>query len=361
MPQVRWIAPAVLAAFSACTSTPTSSIDATPAPDGAPADTSSSRDATAADDAAPRADARGPEDASSTEDATPLDASDPSDASGSDAIVSVDASAPTDAGAAMCVNLSLFVDTDGDGFGASAQSMPACLLPGEMVSGYSREAGDCAPTDPWIHPGAPEICGDFVDDDCTGALTGAACPTTQAAVVAPTWDCRNGAPPNNVYAYALFTDGAGFFRANGCFVFFEGLPDELYVTRVNISPVSTDSSCSTINGCVCPSLGGWPSYDRRMYAFTLAGAPDDCPEIEIYDDGRTNQPVSNACRKYLLQMHFYDLQSAYVAGSVSALESRLTLFPTVEIACAHDQPHANLPYRTLVTAPVTRNPGFVKQ
>ena len=43
------------------------------------------------------------------------------------------------------------------------------------------------------------------------------------------------------------------------------------------------------------------------------------------------------------------------------LQARLAAFPTIEVACAEDRPHANLPYATLMTAPVTLNPGYVAQ
>ncbi|MBI4822122.1 MAG: putative metal-binding motif-containing protein [Deltaproteobacteria bacterium] len=315
-------------------------------------------DARAELDAAPRTDAAPARTDASDPDASP-DASD-RDAGEVDSGLESDSGAALDAGGS-CVDLTVFADGDGDGFGTSSQSMSACLLPGEQVAGYSREAGDCAGNDPWIHPGASEICGDFVDDDCAGAMTGAACPTTQAAVSAPAWDCSTGPAPNNVYAYALFSNGGGFFQDDGCFVFFEGLRDEFYVARKNVTAVNNSASCSTVNGCVCPSLNGWPSYDRRMYAFTLAGNTSDCPEIAINDNGNEAQPVSNACRKYLLQLHYYGLQIAYVGNSLATIDARLSLYPTVEVACAHDLPHNNLPYRTLMTAPVVRNPGFVKQ
>ena len=34
--------------------------------------------------------------------------------------------------------------------------------------GYSEVEGDCDDSDPGVHPGAEEICGDNIDQDCSG-------------------------------------------------------------------------------------------------------------------------------------------------------------------------------------------------
>jgi hypothetical protein len=44
---------------------------------------------------------------------------------------------------------SAYVDTDGDGF--------------------TENQGDCDDNDNSIYPGAPEICGDGIDQDCDGS------------------------------------------------------------------------------------------------------------------------------------------------------------------------------------------------
>ncbi len=248
-----------------------------------------------------------------------------------------------------CVDV--FDDADMDGFGVGE---PSCGQPG---AGQAADGGDCGPDDLFRHPGASEICGDWVDDDCDGA--DATCPTSQPSVNVPEWDCA-GAPPSNVVAWARFDNGGGYFRDGGCFFFFEGAPGEFYVRR-NVQRASEDPSCESRSGCTCPSLNGWPAYDRRMYAFTTAIDQADCPEISIRDHGGEQQPVSNACRKYLYQMHQYDIPFSFLAGDFEALQQRLERFPTVEIACVRDAPHANLPFQPLVSATVQLNPGFVGQ
>jgi hypothetical protein len=56
-------------------------------------------------------------------------------------------------------------DLDGDGYGNAGDILvETCMLP----EGYATQAGDCAPTDPMSHPGAVEVAGNGVDDNCNG-------------------------------------------------------------------------------------------------------------------------------------------------------------------------------------------------
>ncbi len=248
-----------------------------------------------------------------------------------------------------------YVDVDEDGFGVDDPATNVCTDP--LPSGYASQAGDCGPTDPWRNPAGAEICDDNVDDDCDGV--DADCPTTQGTGMdVPNWDCQTGQPPPNVVAYARFESGNGYFQDGACFVFFEGYKGEFYVRPVGLVRTSSDPSCDTLNGCTCPSLNGWPSYDRRLYAFTKADKTP-CAEIAIRDHGGEDQPVSNDCRKYLYQLHYYDIPFNYLADDVEILRKRLTLFPTVEVACAEDTPHQNLPFASLMEASVVFNPNYV--
>ena len=53
-------------------------------------------------------------------------------------------------------------DSDGDGFGDDADVAVACTMP----DGYTDAAGDCLDSDGSAYPGADEVCGDGVDNDC---------------------------------------------------------------------------------------------------------------------------------------------------------------------------------------------------
>ena len=58
-----------------------------------------------------------------------------------------------------------FEDNDGDGYGDPAVSVTACEPPG----GWVADSSDCDDGDASIHPTAPEICENGVDEDCDGS------------------------------------------------------------------------------------------------------------------------------------------------------------------------------------------------
>ena len=57
-----------------------------------------------------------------------------------------------------------FLDHDGDGYGDAHTATSACTLP----SGYVANADDCDDASDTVHPDAPEVCGDGIDNDCGG-------------------------------------------------------------------------------------------------------------------------------------------------------------------------------------------------
>ncbi|MBX2798403.1 MAG: right-handed parallel beta-helix repeat-containing protein [Myxococcales bacterium] len=57
-----------------------------------------------------------------------------------------------------------YADLDGDGFGDDATARRASVAP----PGHTGQGGDCDDADAAVHPGAPEVCNDGVDDDCDG-------------------------------------------------------------------------------------------------------------------------------------------------------------------------------------------------
>jgi hypothetical protein len=61
-----------------------------------------------------------------------------------------------------------YPDADGDRYGDPAHATPAC----EQPSGYTSDASDCDDASSTVFPGANEVCGDDIDQDCDGADIG---------------------------------------------------------------------------------------------------------------------------------------------------------------------------------------------
>ncbi len=64
------------------------------------------------------------------------------------------------------VKLTYYQDNDGDGYGNATVSVQACAAP----SGYVANNTDCNDNNAAVKPGATEICGNGIDDNCNGLI-----------------------------------------------------------------------------------------------------------------------------------------------------------------------------------------------
>ncbi|MCB9674506.1 MAG: putative metal-binding motif-containing protein [Alphaproteobacteria bacterium] len=59
-----------------------------------------------------------------------------------------------------------YQDLDGDGFGVTSVAKDFCFA---VAPGWAAASGDCDDTAAAVNPGASEVCGDGIDNDCDGA------------------------------------------------------------------------------------------------------------------------------------------------------------------------------------------------
>ncbi len=99
--------------------------------------------------------------------------------------------ANADDGTCTFPTLTYYFDGDNDGFGAGFPEL-FCEIP---QIGWSAASGDCNDSNNLVYPGAQEICGNGIDNDCDSAIDEG---------------CTSNAPPNDSRAAAVLVSASGF-------------------------------------------------------------------------------------------------------------------------------------------------------
>ncbi|MCB9793730.1 MAG: putative metal-binding motif-containing protein [Alphaproteobacteria bacterium] len=161
-----------------------------------------------------------------------------------------------------------YADEDGDGYGASSpHDRLSCEAP--EVEGWVLDDSDCDDGDPAVSPGAPEVCGDEVDDDCDGFRPLCRLSGEQPALTAP-WSWRGA--EGRVFGEGL---GAADLDEDGVQEIIAGsiywsLPqDDLHIEggAFVLSPLHTEPGEHALDG-----LPYWMGQDGDLLGPSLVGA-----------------------------------------------------------------------------------------
>ncbi|HJL20352.1 MAG TPA: putative metal-binding motif-containing protein [Sandaracinaceae bacterium LLY-WYZ-13_1] len=116
-----------------------------------------------------------------------------------------------------------YLDSDEDGSGDSSTSTEACAAP----DGYVEAAGDCAPADSTVYPGADEICNS-ADDDCDDVI--------DEGLMAPVGSPVVLASVDGFTTPALTPATTGYWAA-----FIDDTDDHVYVSRLTLEGAVIDT------------------------------------------------------------------------------------------------------------------------
>jgi hypothetical protein len=179
--------------------------------------------------------------------------------------------APGDCGCGVPeAKIDVYPDADGDGFG-DATAAPIEVCENAIPSGFVAIAGDCNDANADINPGASEVCGNGIDEDCSGVADDGF-GRFATVFVDDDWALlANGTDP----------DGAGPAIAIGC--------DAFASIQSAIDAVASGSSVQIAAGIYAESI----VIDRPM---TLAGPHAGVCAAELLDRGNEAiiRPAVNA-------------------------------------------------------------------
>ena len=180
---------------------------------------------------------------------------------------------PTATGGLYCachVPGTFYQDFDGDGFGSPSQTFTLCA--GSPTPGFVANAADCNDFNASVHPGAAEICGDGLDNDCNGLTDDPQVPTVIPAVVV------NRSGVDAVVSWTL-SPNAQFYDVQ------RGLLSTLRATGGDFTAATESCSANNLAGTSISDSTPAPTGDGFWYLSRGAS----CGGAGSYNDGSPSQ------------------------------------------------------------------------
>ena len=166
-----------------------------------------------------------------------------------------------------CAVSTWYHDADGDGYGATSSTVLSCAQP----PGYAAAPGDCNEANAGIHPGVAEVCGDGLDNDCSGTAddAGALAGTSTMSVTAAEGGTVSWTPLAGANVYDVVRGSLGVLASShGDFT----LATNLCLGNDLVATTHADASA--------PSAG-------QGYWYVVRGA--NCAGPGTYDSGAASQ------------------------------------------------------------------------
>ncbi|MFH1469433.1 MAG: MopE-related protein [Pseudomonadota bacterium] len=176
-----------------------------------------------------------------------------------------------DADPAVGLGETLYVDLDGDGYGAEGSAHLACAL----AEGLAAQAGDCDDADITVHPGAIERWYDGVDQDCDGADDADADGDGYAAEVVGGDDCDDSDPAVHPGAVDAPYDGLDSDCGGGSDFDQDGDGWDLADDCDDLDPGVNPGVAEVWYDGLDADCGGGSDFDQDGDGWDLAGDCDD--------------------------------------------------------------------------------------